>query len=430
MLRVFLNYLKNIYFWITKTNKFMKRFLISLMLSLPICAIAQSNFQKGYYVNNAGDTIKGVVDYKPRITASGDFRFKPDGVNDAQTINLENAKSYGIVGYESYERFRVNISQGPVKTEQLKVGADSSLVTATVFLKVVQKGPKLALYSYTDDIKKRFYIKNNDAEVPYELIRTKHLDPKYRTSIVSRDRYKGQLMFELSRHNVETNHFREGLSDLEYTDADITKVVSMINGLIARPMKNGTRFFASAGLASSELSYSGKHILSNSAAVKSASTSFSISIGADLFNNSPSERWIYRAELFLINGKDLSVSNSQNVHTMDHLTFYFNPKVLFNFYNTEALKVFVGGGLGVNYSIFNNNKAGRFAPNPGFDDQFEETDLKVSSSSFSFNAHAGVLFRKKFEISMMYVPPYSISNYTAYKINLGIKQASFKYHFN
>lgn len=408
----------------------MKRFLFSILLCTPVLAFAQANFQKGYYVNNQGDTVKGSVDYKPRILSTSDFRFKKDDDESVQTIAVENCKAYGIIGKELFERFKVNISQGPIKTEQLKVGADSSVVSATVFLKVMQNGPKVSLYTYSDEIKKRFYLKRVDVETPYELLITRHLDPKYRTNIISRDRYRGQLAFELNSHNVATNYFREDLSDLEYTDADINKIVSIINGNVAKPIKKGTRFFAGVGMVNSELSYSGQHILSNAAAVTTPSSMPSISIGADLFNNSPSERWIFRAELFLFNGKDLKVVNGQSVHSLDHLTFLFSPKVLFNLYNTEFLKVYMGAGLGVNYSIFKNNIAGRFTPNPGFEDQLEETEVKLSPTSFSFNANAGILIKKRFELSAMYAPPYAITDYTAYNVKIGFKQVGFKYHFN
>ena len=125
----------------------MKRFLIGLLLALPALCTAQSNFQRGYIVNNAKDTLEGYIDYKPQVNAVSTFKFK-SGENAAlQTMTTANCKAYGIEGYGKFERFTLNVSQGSASSQ------------ATVFLKVVLKGSNVSFYSYRDDLAERFFIK-------------------------------------------------------------------------------------------------------------------------------------------------------------------------------------------------------------------------------------------------------------------------------
>ncbi len=407
----------------------MKRFLMGLLLAIPMLCSAQSNFQRGYIVNNAKDTLEGYIDYKPGVNSVSYFRFKPGENGSIQAMTLENCKAYGINDFEKFERFNVDISQGPTKTEQLKVGLDSSVKTATVFLKVLQKGSQVSLYSYTDDIKERFYLKDSKSSEPYELIRTKYLEAVNSNRIISRDRYKGQLLFEMRNLNTGTNYFEGDMGTLNYNEADILKIVAIMNREVVRVAKKNVRLFVGVGVANTSPTYTGHYVLANNAAIKTSSLMPTISVGADLFNGSSSAFFVYRAELSVLMGKDLKIANGENVHSFDHITLCLNPKVMANLYNTKKIKVFLGIGGVLNYSKFNNNKAGRSVPISGSPDQFVETDIGLTSTTIAYNVNAGVLFNKKIEAGVTYTPEYSISNYNAFAVKLEIVQIGIKYHF-
>ncbi|MGY4385554.1 hypothetical protein ACVWYN_002594 [Pedobacter sp. UYP24] len=407
----------------------MKRILIGLLLAIPVLCSAQTNLQRGYIVNNAKDTLEGYIDYRPRVNSASTFRFKPGENGAMQTMTLENCKAYGINGDEKFERFSVDISQGPSKVEQLKVGLDSSVKTATVFLKVIQKGSQVSLYSYTDDIKERFYLKDSKSNEPYELIRTKYLEAHNISHIISRDRYKGQLMFEMRNLNIGTSYFEGDMDNLNYNETEIRKIVSIMNREVVRVAKKNTRVFVGFGVSNTSPKYTGKYVLANDAAIKTSSLMPTISIGADLFNGSTSAFFVYRAELSVLMGKGLKIANGENVHSFDHITLCLNPKVMANLYNTDKIKVFLGIGGLLNYSKFNNNKAGRVVPVSGSPDQFVENDIALTSTTFAYNFNAGVLLNKRIEAGVTYTPGYSISNYNAFAVKLEIMQFGIKYHF-
>ncbi|MHA4894515.1 hypothetical protein ACXZ1K_07160 [Pedobacter sp. PWIIR3] len=382
----------------------MKRFLIGLFLALPVLSAAQSNFQRGYIVNNAKDTLEGYIDYKPQLNSITSFTFKPGENGVLQTMTVENCKAYGIKGYGNFERFTLAVSQGSASTE------------ATVFLKVLLKGFNVTFYKYRDDLRERFFLKGNASADPYELI-------------ADNDRYKGQLLFEMRNYNSGTQYFESDMESVKYNEQDLSKVIAMMNREVVRVAKKNTRLFVGVGVSNTSPRYTGQHPLSSDAAVRTSSLMPSISVGADLFNGATAAFFVYRAELSLLMGKDLKIANGDMVHSFDHMTLSFNPKVLANVYNQEKLKVFFGVGAIANYSKFNNNKAGRVVPVSGSGDQFIETEVALNSASIAYNFSAGILINKKIEAGATYTPAYSVSNYNAFDVKLNILQVGLKYHF-
>lgn len=403
----------------------MKRFLIGLLLALPMLSSAQSKFQRGYIVTNAADTLKGLIDYRPSVNTPSSIKFKSGDNAAVQTFTTENCKGYGIPGDDTFERYEVSISQGTTKTEQLKAGLDTTTNTAVVFLKLLQGGSNTSLYSYTDKIKQRFYLKESGSSAPYELIRSRYMEDN---RVVNKDRYKGQLLFEMRKYNTGTDYFEGDMASLNYTESDLVKIVAIMNRDVVRVAKKKSRFFIGAGITSTGLSYTGQHPLANKSAIKTASYMPAVSAGVDLFSSSTAGFFVYRAELSVFMGKDLKVVNGEYVHSFDHLTMCLNPKVMANLYNTEKIKAFIGVGAVLNYTSFSNNMAGRIVA--GSPDEFIPVDVALTSASFTYNFNAGVLISKKFEVGLSYTPPYSMSNYTAFVVKMEVMSVGFKYHFD
>src|SRR4051812_6250005 len=138
---------------------FMKRFLLYFFLLLPFLSTAQSNYKPGYIFENSGDSIPGLIDYKESDKNPSTIWFKSTVDAPAKVYKVEDCKGYGVNGIERYERFSVKKSLSTEELSKLSVGLDTSWTRVTVLLKVIQAGKKLSLYSYTDNIKTRFYLK-------------------------------------------------------------------------------------------------------------------------------------------------------------------------------------------------------------------------------------------------------------------------------
>lgn len=407
----------------------MKRSIIGLLLAIPMLSLGQSNYLKGYVINNTLDTLKGFIDYKSKVRTVSAVNFKQQLDGAAQTFTPENAKGYGVDGSQFFESFNVRISKGATKTEGLKIGIDTSSRRATVFLKVLQRGPNVIIYSYTDEVKERFYIKGNANTEPYELLRTRYLEANNSTKVIGADRYKGQLLFEMRNYNSDTDFFETDFDDLAYTEEEMIQVAAVINGMKVRVGKKSFRLVVGAGVGTSNIKYTGQNPLANAGAISKTSYAPSINVGIDFAAKSLAERIFYRAELSLFMGKDTKVTNGQYIHSVDHTTLYLSPKILYNIYNTSNLKVFAGLGAGVSYSSYSNSLAGKAVSVAMSPDQFDETKVDLKSTAASYNLNVGVAL-KKIELNVAYTPHYKVSDYAGFNILMGLMHAGIKYRFD
>ncbi|RZK60877.1 MAG: hypothetical protein EOO85_34085 [Pedobacter sp.] len=139
----------------------MKYTLSILILLLPALISAQTNYKSGYIVTNSGDTISGLINYKERVSNANTVSMKTGSSVKPKEYGVNEIIAYGITGIESYEQHLVTISQHTIDPANLSIGIDSSYRTDKVFLKVIQKGGKVNLFSYRDNIKPRFYIQDS-----------------------------------------------------------------------------------------------------------------------------------------------------------------------------------------------------------------------------------------------------------------------------
>lgn len=407
----------------------MKRSIIGCLLAIPMLSMGQSNYQKGYVLNNSKDTLKGYVDYKPKISSQNSITFKSNLDAQPQTFNAQTAKGYGFQSGFSFESYTVRISKGTTKTEALKVGLDTSTRGATVFLRVLQTGPNVTIYSYTDDIKEHFYVRGSSSTQPYELMRARYIEANNSNKIITTDRYKGQLLFEMRAYNTGTEFYEGDFEDMAYSESDMVRIGAIINRMKERQARKSSRYFVGAGVGAGTVKYTGQHPLANSGAVSTVSYLPSINLGIDLAAKTLSERVNYRAELSLFLGKDEKVTNGQYIHSFDHMTLYLAPKILYNVYNTQQLKAYLGLGAGLSYSSYSNSKAGKVVSVAMNGDDFTAENISLSATAFSYNLNAGLVF-KKIELNVMYVPPYKVSDYAGFNILTGIMHAGIKYRFD
>ncbi|MBC7565554.1 MAG: hypothetical protein H7223_01145 [Pedobacter sp.] len=407
----------------------MKRSITGLLLALPMLSMGQPNYQKGYIVNNSMDTLKGYIDYKPKVNTVPSISFRQELNSPAQAFTPNSAKGYGFNGAASFESFNVRISNGSTKTEGLKVGIDTSSRRAFVFLKVLQRGPNVTIYSYTDEIKERFYIKGNASTAPYELIRMRYIEANNSSKVVGADRYKGQLLFEMRSYNAGTEFFEADFDDLAYSETEMIKVAAMINRMQVRVAKKGFRFFVGAGVGGTGVKYTGQNPLANAEAIAITSYMPSFNVGIDMAAKTLAERLIYRAELSLFMGKDTKVTYGQYIHSFDHTTLYLSPKLLYNVYNTTMLKVYAGIGAGASYSSYSNIKSGKTVSVAMSPDDFDKISIDLKPSAFSYNLNFGFAIRK-IEVTAMYTPHFKISDYAGFNVLMGIMHAGIKYRFD
>ncbi|WP_139298254.1 hypothetical protein [Pedobacter hartonius] len=403
---------------------FMKRLLSCLLFAIPFLSAAQSNFQYGYVVTDKKDTLKGYVNYRERSVNPSSVQFKPAPERKTQVFDLKSSAAYAISGVEKFQRFVVDISMGKVNIPNLSIGIDSGSRRDTVFLKVLQEGKYVSLYSYKDEVKNRFYIRAKNSPVPEELIYQRFLDPEKSSSIITTGKYAGQLLDIMLRYNAGTNADVEKLRHLNYDEGDILKITSMINGQQAFKSKTSrVRLFAGTGVSISSANYRGDNDLANAAAKSKSSVFPVLTAGADLFANPAIGKLIYRVELSLAGSRnEISTTTDQPgtaaiSHRFDQYTASVVPQVIYNIYNTGPLKIFLAAGFALNVSKFNHNRTSVYNSVRN-ETTTTENLIVLEGFTSTFPVKAGIVFHKRIEVSAIYVPSSSVTNYNFYGISV------------
>jgi hypothetical protein len=402
----------------------MKRLLICLFLAVPFLCLAQSNYHKGYILTDSKEKLEGYVDFEGGPFTPSEIRFKKDLTMTPQTFTVENCRGYGVDNKSDFQMFTISVSQSPTRISALKEGLDTSSKRETVFLKVLQEGKNLTLYSYIDEIKERFYLLNKSSKEPYELFRALFL-AKHSATIDGDFKFRDQLMTELTTNEGAGPYDPRGLNALRYEEKDLLKVVSAINGQKPPKTKARAKFFAGTGLSVTSASYKGIHVLANDEAVTTPSYDPMLTAGLDVFLDPAMMRYTLKVGVSLYLSKNKIISTGNSIHTFDQKSIGLEPQFMYSFYSRERFKLFAGIGAGMFYSSYSNNRAGRIFPPaiPGGDEGFESQPLEFNPFNITALGKVGAVAGKRIEISVAYIIPSALTNYSAY--NVQVKRMTF-----
>lgn len=321
----------------------------------PVLARAQSNFKPGYIVNLKGDTVSGTIDYREWGHNPKSIRFK-DVQGRVTNYNRDNAMAFGITGIEYFERFVVPISTDDISIDRTNTKPDTILVADTIFLKIITQGKSLTLYSYEDQIKIRYIVKESGSSEPVELSHHLYKDTTEDSHLIDYDKFKTQL----ARYAYKFNRFSEQLNDeiqkLTYSD-NITGVINKINGdsqgKIAGRNKLGIRTFV--GFAVNRSTYKYNLIFPLVATTQNNASYFpELHFGVDAFRNASVGRLYFRGELSVW-GANFNIIAPDASQKIEQRTISLSPQAVYNIYNGIAVKFFLGAGAMLNYSIYPKN---------------------------------------------------------------------------
>jgi hypothetical protein len=336
-------------------------YLSAFLLFFTSSVLAQSNFKPGYIVTGKNDTVKGFVDYKGWENNPKEFAFKTDlNQRNVKNYTVDDVAAFGITGIEHYRKFIFLKSMGSTNIDKLQIGIDTSRVLDTAFLKVIAKGKNVALLSFTDKIKTRFYIidsKNPQLqELDYYVYYFKESEISYHTQ----NNYKSQLRDVANENNFISPKLTRAITYSQYKEKDIKEVITLINGNPAADAEMSdepsVRYFVGAAARFSRLEAGGGFLPDGT---KASQTQPVFSVGVDFSLNKNTQRFIFRAEAGFNaahyssppeatdgNGTTGSLDFKQN-------TLSFMPQIIYNFYSKEKFKAFINGGISLNFSSYN-----------------------------------------------------------------------------
>jgi len=118
---------------------------------------AQINYQPGYVVLPAGDTVKGFIDYRNWDKNPERIAFRDKAEGPSQEYGVADIRAFSVAG-EVYASAVVKVEASPTKVGELSYNAEFVLRSESVFLRTLISGSR-SLYLYNDPGSKRhFYI--------------------------------------------------------------------------------------------------------------------------------------------------------------------------------------------------------------------------------------------------------------------------------
>ncbi len=416
----------------------MKKHLLTLLFFIPLLSFAQSNYKKGYVVSLKGDTLQGYIDYKEWGHNPTTIRFKDALANRSQQFGTNDISCFEVKGFEYYERYVLKISLDAVDLGHIPMGVDTSFKTDTVFLKILKKGKNVTLYAYNDAIKNRFFINDNDMPIPQELIYRVYLDPDNANNLITKNLYYGQLNALALKHNLGSSELTKQIKNLIYNNPSLIKITSIINGEdeklnVKNLKKTGrSRLFLGTGLNTSTLTYDGDGPFPTG--TSSSSNSPLLTIGFDSFANPNVGRLIFRIEMAFTTNNFAFITSSNpgysafkdtSIQKIKQLMAAFTPQVIYNFYNTDNLKVFLGAGVSLDMATYPTNI---FTKTYLGTKRTTNDSEEVQKVWWVVPIKAGLVINKHLELYTTYIQPVSplINNYVNYSVN----QVSYQFGVN
>ena len=420
----------------------MKNFYQALLAAflLPLFSSAQSNYKSGYLVTLKGDTLHGFIDYREWNKNPKDIRFKED-LNSSNTeyYSIKNANAFAVTGQVYYERYILSVSQDAVDIDKVSQNATGSFIMDTVFLRILNKGKYLNLYGYTDEIKPRFYLMEAGETQPQELIYHVYYNPNESSSAQFVNRFRTQLQYSAQKYGAGISRIKGEISQSNYSQKELIKIVQEINGSSSQQFTtnqlSGTRWFAGLGANYSNLRFvegSGLGFGGNSVTNKT-SVFPKITAGIDFFANKNTRALVARADFsFTANQYKFSSRNnvSQSTSTLNFKQYNnsITPQIIYNMFNKEDLKVFVGAGASFNLSSYNNDQyVTKY--DGSFPDYVPNSYPPPSRFWICFPVRAGIELNKKIEIHICYIPSSPISHSGLFSEDITSYQAGLNYFF-
>lgn len=425
--------------------------LLYLLIFLPGVIFAQSNYHPGYIITLSGDTTRGSINYREWSLNPDQVEFKPSGTDASPVqVNPAGIRKFVISDLETYLSFTGNISadrsQSTNSTNGLDIrtAADTTRINRSVFLRLLTTGEHLSLYSYADKDKIRFFF-TEGVKPPVELEYHEFYDEDVKQiGYIKQIRYvevfKSQLIDLSGRHSTDVNMLDE-IQSVKYAATDLVNFFDKLNKVSQAYKKlhhrTFTRFFAGITADATTTHYTKQLRLDLNTAMTSTTVMPGFNAGFDVSLNPNVERFIFRSDISVsYNKPSLNYSYSDNVfmyyerYTLNQFTVSGSPKLIYNLYNRDKFKLFMGGGLSLNYSLSWNHKLTTTYIATGYSNNTEtKNPFSILPLWISFPIIAGIRLKQKMEISVTYFPTSLYPETNGYKVGNSRISVGLTYHF-
>lgn len=406
-------------------------------------AVAQSWYSGGF-IDNEGDSTKGFIELTESNFNPETFAFKKSKEGaDVQKYTIRDVRSFWYDFGDRYIRFDVSMSMHFIDPDHLETTLPPN-VSKTVFLKKVATGDNVTLYSYQDEIKKRFYMQTRRMSLPQELpflIVKNDVKMTHRIELwaISKYEYRDVLAGLAQQTGTLTEKLRGKIKRALYRPGDIIPIINTINGLksdegLART-KGGRDITIGLGAMKGQYKFMDNSELSKNGS-GSSDMGFWASIGYDMVTNPRVGKFVIRTRLQFsmieFNADTYDKRFVPNVITMEHQFTQMSAAAqlggLLNLHNAHNFKFFIGAGVRLNYWKYDYDFViTTVSPSTTTVNNSKRGEPKKMGVGIPFSA--GLLLSKRIEIGATYVPTIRLNAQDArYKYGVSMIEAGITYH--
>ena len=174
------------------SHYFFPIFLLFIVLFTSHNTSAQDNYLPGIIITQQNDTLNGFINFKDWINSPDAIQFKVSETASTSEYPAEKVAYFSVANQQFFGRI-TTIDKTPLKIEDMPRGPVRTLVTDTIFLKVLLHSDSgLSLLFHRDDQgKAHFFYEENENLT--ELILFKYYNPDL-LSVATISEYKNQLL--------------------------------------------------------------------------------------------------------------------------------------------------------------------------------------------------------------------------------------------
>lgn len=408
-------------------------YLLAIFIACPIFLYAQSNFKPGYVVTLKGDTIKGEIDYREWDNNPESIRFR-SADSKVQSYTTADITYFNIEHFEIYQRYTGPISRDETNNNRVTGGRDTSFIVKDVFMKVIQTGKIVNLYSYTDAIKPRYFYSdpatgNTVQELIYRVYYNSNTGGNIQKSNTTVEAtYLQQLTAIALKANLLDDRLQATIDGTEYTQPGLLKIATRMNGYtkaqitITQPDNNNDSFDLYAGLGLNVTTTKSFDGYRNPIGNPYTSVLPRAVFGLVTYLNPNTRRLQFSVEL---SATDIKYKNSygNTNYSFDQLITTLTPAVSYNIYNGKNFKFYASLGLGLSKYTHLNKK---FVRNDGTAIPMDYFPFLFRGFNNAITYKAGFLIHKKIQVYAEHLYGNPISGGSVY----GIKQSSNNFGLN
>ena len=393
-------------------------------------------------ITSNGDTVRGFIDYQNWDSNPSSISFKAAIADRGKkTFKINDLRLFNITGLAVYQKYVCSISMDTRNTSNLGSSRDTTFRMDTALLRVLQKGKNVALYSYTDGLKTRFYLGESPNFIPVELIYRIYngTDANGNSTMITENDYQKQLFALATKYNALDDQLTPLLQGAGYDSDDLLLIISHINNIskaeFDKKYAHHSKITWYAGLA-----------LNISQTTANSSTPYTMSGGPGHTSYLPAIKFGLD---FLpdANGKvefkvDLSANFTQfsTLYKLDVSPYtgakaFYNqtgialtPQILYNIYRAPNFAFYLGVGFSFTFDTYSDAAFGPQASgNPGNFPVAGGYDFSSITSPFLLKA--GVRIHKNIEIYFDYYTSDYTTNNTYFAFQNQNKQIGINYYF-